>query len=58
MVIHSSQYSCLENVMDREVWWAESMGSQRVRCHKESDVTKSSTHVPAFFSLFLSLEKQ
>ena len=25
------QYSCLENFMDREAWWATSMGSQRVR---------------------------
>ena len=26
------QYSCLENSMDREAWWAvQSMGSQRVR---------------------------
>ena len=24
-------YSCLENPMDREAWWATSMGSQRVR---------------------------
>ena len=24
------QYSCLENSMDREAWWAKSMGSQRV----------------------------
>ena len=25
------QYSCLENSMDRGAWWAQSMGSQRVR---------------------------
>ena len=25
------QYSCLENPMDRGAWWAQSMGSQRVR---------------------------
>ena len=25
------QYSCLENPMDREAWWAQSIGSQRVR---------------------------
>ena len=24
------QYSCLENSVDREVWWTTSMGSQRV----------------------------
>ena len=24
------QYSCLENSMDRGVWWAQSLGSQRV----------------------------
>ena len=24
------QYTCLENPMDRETWWAMSMGSQRV----------------------------
>ena len=24
-------YSCLENPMDREAWWATSMESQRVR---------------------------
>ena len=24
------QYSCLENSMDRGVWWLQSMGSQRV----------------------------
>ena len=28
------QYSCLGNPMDREAWWAMSMGSQ-----KESDMT-------------------
>ena len=27
------QYSCLENPMDREAWWAtQSMGSQKVGC--------------------------
>ena len=26
-----TQYSCLENPMDREAWWLQSMGSQRVR---------------------------
>ena len=25
------QYSCLENSMDREVWWLQFMGSQRVK---------------------------
>ena len=25
------QYSCLENPMDREAWWLQSMESQRVR---------------------------
>ena len=25
------QYSCLENSMDRGIWWLQSMGSQRVR---------------------------
>ena len=25
------QYSCLENSMDREAWWATAHGSQRVR---------------------------
>ena len=25
------QYSCLENSMDREAWWATVQGSQRVR---------------------------
>ena len=25
-----SQYSCLENPMDRGAWWATSIGSQRV----------------------------
>ena len=29
------QYSCLGNPMDREAWWAMSMGSQ-----KESDMTQ------------------
>ena len=24
------QYSCLENPMDREAWWLQSMGSQRI----------------------------
>jgi len=24
------QYSCLENFMDREAWWLQFMGSQRV----------------------------
>ena len=24
------QYSCLENSMDREAWWLQSMGLQRV----------------------------
>ena len=24
------QYSCLENSMDKEPWWVQSMGSQRV----------------------------
>ena len=24
------QYSCLENPLDRGVWWLQSMGSQRV----------------------------
>ena len=28
---YSLQYSCLENSMDRGVWWAKSMGLQRVR---------------------------
>ena len=29
---HPLQYSCLENPMDRGVWWAiQSMGSQRLR---------------------------
>ena len=27
---HPLQYSCLENPMDREAWWATSMASQRV----------------------------
>ena len=31
------QYSCLENPMDREAWWAKAMGSQRVR-HDLSDL--------------------
>ena len=31
------QYSCLENPMDREVWWATVLGG-----HKESDTTKQS----------------
>ena len=26
----SLQYSCLEKSMDREGWWVQSMGSQRV----------------------------
>ena len=25
------QYSCLENLRDRGTWWANAMGSQRVR---------------------------
>ena len=25
------QYSCLENPMDREAWWAQSMELKRVR---------------------------
>ena len=28
---NSRQYSCLGHYMDRGVWWATSMGSQRVR---------------------------
>ena len=27
---HPLQYSCLENPMDREAWWAMVIGSQRV----------------------------
>ena len=27
---YPSQYSCLENPMDTGVWWAQSIGSQRV----------------------------
>ena len=27
---HPLQYSCLENLMDRGAWWAQSMGSLRV----------------------------
>ena len=27
----ATQYSCLENPMDRGAWWAKFMGSQRVR---------------------------
>ena len=27
------QYSLLENPMDRGAWWAQSIGSQRVRHH-------------------------
>ena len=34
-----SQYSCLENSMDREVWWATVCGG----C-KESDTTEQLTH--------------
>ena len=36
------QYSCLQNPMDREVWRAQSMGSQRVR-HDWSDVAHGHT---------------
>ena len=32
------QYSCLENPMDREAWWAKVHRSQRVR-HDRSDNT-------------------
>ena len=32
------QYSCLENPMDREAWWATVHG------HKESDTTKATKH--------------
>ena len=30
------QYSCLENPMDKEAWWVQPTGSQRVR-HDSSD---------------------
>ena len=33
MAIHSIQYSCLENPMDRGAWWAAVLGG-----HKESDM--------------------
>ena len=26
---YTLQYSCLENLMDREAWWLQSMGSHR-----------------------------
>ena len=35
------QYSCLENALDRGVWWGlQSMGSQRVR-HDRGDLAHS-----------------
>ena len=33
------QYSCLENPMDREAWWATVHGG-----HKESDMTEVTSH--------------
>ena len=31
MATHSSQYSCLENFMDRGAWWATIWGRKRLR---------------------------
>ena len=39
---NSFQYSCLENLMDRGVWWATVIGSQRVG-RDRSDLAQS-TH--------------
>ena len=36
MAIHSIQYSCLENPMDRGAWWAAVLGG-----HKESDTNEA-----------------
>ena len=39
MAIHSIQYSCLENPMDRGAWWAAVLGG-----HKESDTNEATEH--------------
>ena len=39
------QYSCLENSMDREAWWVQSMGSQRVG-HDLAPNTHTHIHTP------------
>ena len=36
---YTLQYSCLENPMDREAWWATGLWG-----HKESDMTEQLTH--------------
>ena len=42
------QYSCLENLMDRGAWWAQSIGSQRVGhdlATKQKQQQKSLHHI-------------
>ena len=39
MAIHSIQYSCFENLMDRGAWWAAVLGG-----HKESDTNEATKH--------------
>ena len=41
LAIHPLQCSCLENPMDREVWWA----TYSPWCCKESDMTEWLTHI-------------
>ena len=42
------QYSCLENPMDRGVWWATVHGSQRVEHNWTEWLTLSLFHLPYF----------
>ena len=42
---NSLQYSCLENPMDRGVWWAQSMGLQRIT----QDWATSNNSFPLWF---------
>ena len=46
------QYSCLENSMDRESGWLQSMGSQRVR-HNWSDWVHTQTGLFKFWKQFI-----
>ena len=39
------QYSCLENPMDREAWWATVHGVQRVRHTEHTHTEEGKPHV-------------